>query len=182
MPIHRLNERPTHRGVLADITCDSDGKIDHFIDRRDVKDVLELHGLNDDDYYLGIFLVGAYQEILGDLHNLFGDTHAVQVSVTPNGGYLIDHVVAGDTVTEVLNYVSFNRDDLVAKLRKLAEAALRAGRLTLDESRHLLRVYENGLSGYTYLERDVDAKLQITSQLRLVTPAESRPANASTGT
>jgi arginine decarboxylase len=183
MPIHRLNERPTHRGVLADITCDSDGKIDHFIDRRDVKDVLELHALNEDDYYVGIFLVGAYQEILGDLHNLFGDTHAVQVSVAPSGGYLIDHVVAGDTVTEVLNYVSFNRDDLVAKLRKLAEKALRAGRLTLDESRHLLRVYENGLSGYTYLERDVDAKLAASSQLRLVSVADARLAkSAPTGT
>ena len=127
MPIHRLNEEPTRRAVLADITCDSDGKIDHFIDKRDVKDVLELHPLNDDDYYLGIFLVGAYQEILGDLHNLFGDTHAVQVSLAPNGGYLIDHVVEGDTVTEVLNYVSYNKDDLVAKLRKSTEVALRAG-------------------------------------------------------
>src|SRR5262249_57078107 len=116
--IHRLNERPTHRGVLADITCDSDGKIDHFIDRRDVKDVLELHGLNDDDYYLGIFLVGAYQEILGDLHNLFGDTHAVQVSVTPNGGYLIDHVVAGDTVTEVLQNGRFHAEDVVVQVGK----------------------------------------------------------------
>ncbi len=182
VPIHRLHERPSHRGVLADITCDSDGKIDHFIDRRDVKDVLELHALNEDDYYLGIFLVGAYQEILGDLHNLFGDTHAVQVSLAPSGGYLIDHVVAGDTVTEVLNYVSYNRDDLVAKLRKLAEAALRAGRITLDESRHLLRAYENGLSGYTYLEREVDAKFH-AGQLRLVAPNESKPASsASTGT
>ena len=102
MPIHRLNEEPTRRAVLADITCDSDGKIDHFIDLRDVKDVLELHPLNGDDYYLGIFLVGAYQEILGDLHNLFGDTNAVHVSLAPDGGYLIEHVVAGDTVTEVL--------------------------------------------------------------------------------
>ena len=127
MPIHRLNEKPTRRAVLADITCDSDGKIDHFIDKRDVKDALELHPLNNDDYYLGIFLVGAYQEILGDLHNLFGDTHAVQVSLAPNGGYLIDHVVEGDTVTEVLNYVSYNKDDLVAKLRKFTEVALRNG-------------------------------------------------------
>jgi arginine decarboxylase len=182
MPIHRLNEKPTHRGVLADITCDSDGKIDHFIDRRDVKDVVELHGLNDDDYYLGIFLVGAYQEILGDLHNLFGDTHAVQVSVAPTGGYLIDHVVAGDTVTEVLNYVSYNRDDLVARLRKLAERALRSGRLTLDESRHLLRIYENGLAGYTYLEREVDAKLPNAGPLRLVAPAETQAKSVPTGT
>ncbi|MCY1076777.1 biosynthetic arginine decarboxylase [Archangium lansingense] len=169
MPIHRLNERPSRRAVLADITCDSDGKIDHFIDKREVKDALELHPLNNDDYYLGIFLVGAYQEILGDLHNLFGDTHAVQVSLAPNGGYLIDHVVEGDTVTEVLNYVSYNKDDLVAKLRKSTEVALRNGRLTLDESRQLLRMYEEGLSGYTYLEREVDASFVAGhGQLRLV--------------
>jgi len=177
MPIHRLSEKPTRNGVLADITCDSDGKIDHFIDRRDVKDVLALHPLNDDDYYLGIFLVGAYQEILGDLHNLFGDTHAVQVSFAPTGGYLIDHVVAGDTVTEVLNYVSYNRDDLVARVRKFTENALRAGRLTLDDSRKLLRAYEEGLSGYTYLEREVDAKFHAgTGQLRLVSPQDTKVA------
>ncbi|HEY0839507.1 MAG TPA: biosynthetic arginine decarboxylase, partial [Vulgatibacter sp.] len=153
MPIHRLGEEPTRRAVLADITCDSDGKIEHFIDRRDVKDVLELHPLNGEDYYLGIFLVGAYQEILGDLHNLFGDTNDVQVSLTESG-YAIDHVEPGDTVTEVLKYVSYNKEDLVAKLRRSAEQALRAGKLTLDESRYLLRAYEEGLSGYTYLERD----------------------------
>ena len=169
MPIHRLLENPTRRAVLADITCDSDGKIEHFIDRREVKDVLELHPINQDDYYIGIFLVGAYQEILGDLHNLFGDTHAVQVSLGPTGGYLIDHVVSGDTVTEVLNYVSFSRDDLVARVRRFAEVALRAGRLSLDESRMLLRAYEDGLAGYTYLEREVDAPaMASTGQLRLV--------------
>jgi arginine decarboxylase len=182
-PIHRLTEKPSRRGVLADITCDSDGKIEHFIDRRDVKDVLELHALNDDDYFLGIFLVGAYQEILGDLHNLFGDTHAVQVSLAPNGGYLIDHVVAGDTVTEVLNYVSYNKDDLVAKMRKLTENALRAGRISLDESRQLLRVYEDGLAGYTYLERDVDAKFYSASgQLRLVPQEAQTGHKVGTGT
>lgn len=175
MPIHRLNEKPTRQAVLADITCDSDGKIDHFIDRRDVKDVLSLHALNNDDYYIGIFLVGAYQEILGDLHNLFGDTHAVQVSVAPGGGYLIDHVVSGNTVTDVLKYVSYNKDDLVAKLRRFAENALRNNRITLDESRHLLRIYEAGLAGYTYLEREVDAKFHsVQGQLRLVEAGENQ--------
>ncbi len=174
MPIHRLTERPTRRAVLADITCDSDGKIEKFIDKREVKDDLELHALNDDEYYLGIFLVGAYQEILGDLHNLFGDTHAVQVSLAPGGGYLIDRVVEGDTVTEVLNYVAYNKDDLVAKVRTLAENALRGGKITLDESRQILRVYEQGLAGYTYLEREVDARSFTASngQLRLV-PTET---------
>ena len=182
MPIHRLLEKPARRGVLADITCDSDGKIEHFIDRREVKDVLELHAINSDDYYIGIFLVGAYQEILGDLHNLFGDTHAVQVSLGPTGGYLIDHVVSGDTVTEVLNYVSFSRDDLVARVRRFAEVALRAGRISLDESRMLLRAYEDGLSGYTYLEREVDAPaMAAAGQLRLVEKAEP-PAKSQTGT
>ncbi|MGQ0507756.1 MAG: biosynthetic arginine decarboxylase [Myxococcaceae bacterium] len=182
MPIHRLSERPTRRCVLADITCDSDGKIDHFIDRREVKDVLEVHAPNNDDYYLGIFLVGAYQEILGDLHNLFGDTHAVQVSIGPNGGYLIDNVVAGDTVTEVLNYVAYNRDDLVHRMRKFTEDALRKGRITLDEARQLLRAYEDGLAGYTYLEREVDAKFHSSSgQLRLV-PANEAKAKITTGT
>ncbi len=184
MPLHRLTERPSRRAVLADITCDSDGKIDHFIDRREVKDVLELHALNQDDYYLGIFLVGAYQEILGDLHNLFGDTHAVQVSMAPGGGYLIDHVVAGDTVTEVLNYVSYNRDDLVAKVRRFTEHALRQGKITLDESRQLLHMYEAGLAGYTYLEREVDAASHtIGGQLRLLPTNEgATKGSAPTGT
>ena len=168
MPIHRLNERPTRRAILADITCDSDGKLNRFIDKREVKDFLELHALNDDDYYIGIFLVGAYQEILGDLHNLFGDTHAVQVSLAPGGGYWIDHVVEGDTVTEVLNYVSYQRDDLIAKMRRLTEAALRDNRITLDESRKILQIYETGLAGYTYLEREVDAKtFRISNHLLL---------------
>jgi arginine decarboxylase len=153
MPIHRLNEEPTRKAVLADVTCDSDGKIDHFIDKRDVKDVIELHPLTGEPYFLGIFLVGAYQEILGDLHNLFGDTHTVQVSIG-DSGYMIDHVVPGDTVAEVLHYVMYSREDLVARMRRSAEVALRAGRITLEESRHLLRAYEEGLSGYTYLEGD----------------------------
>ena len=155
MPIHRLTEEPTRRAVLADITCDSDGKIDHFIDRRDVKSVLELHQfVQGEEYHLGVFLIGAYQEILGDLHNLFGNTNTVHVSLAPGGGYQIDHVVAGDTVTDVLKYVSYVREDLVARVRRFAELSVRQGRMTLDETRSLVRMYEEGLSGYTYLERD----------------------------
>jgi arginine decarboxylase len=153
VPIHRLDEEPTSRAVLADITCDSDGKIDHFIDRRDVKDVLELHPFHEGrPYYLGAFLVGAYQEILGDLHNLFGDTNTVHVSLAEDGTYRIDGVVAGDTVADVLRYVRYNRSDLMARVRQAAETALRAKRMTLEESRNLLRLYEEGLAGYTYLE------------------------------
>ncbi len=154
LPIHRLNEEPVRRAVLADITCDSDGKIDHFIDRRDVKHTLELHQLTGEDYHIGIFLTGAYQEILGDLHNLFVDTNTVHVETAAEHGYQIEHVIPGDTVTDVLKYVGYNKDELMARLRRAVEVALRAKRLSLDESRALLRLYEDGLAGYTYLERD----------------------------
>jgi arginine decarboxylase len=155
-PIHRLNEKPSRRGVLADITCDSDGEISRFIDLKDVKDVLELHELKaTEDYHIGIFLVGAYQEILGDMHNLFGDTNEVHVSVSAaTGQYDIQHVVTGDTVEDVLRYVGFDRKDLVARLRRASEAALRDKRLTLEDSKTLMRLYETELSGYTYLESE----------------------------
>src|ERR1700682_3232090 len=152
MPIHRLNEKPTHHAVLGDITCDSDGKVDQFIDRRDVKRTLALHDYNGDNYYLGAFLVGAYQEILGDLHNLFGDTNAVHVRLSPSGEVILDSVIKGDTVREVLNYVQFSADSLVTKLRRDVETALRESRLTYEESGALLKFYEEGLHGYTYLE------------------------------
>ncbi|MBV9507164.1 MAG: biosynthetic arginine decarboxylase [Acidobacteriia bacterium] len=152
MPIHRLEEEPTRHAVLGDITCDSDGKVDAFIDRRDVKRTLALHPFQGGDYYLGAFLVGAYQEILGDLHNLFGDTNAVHVRLGANGEVILDSVIKGDTVREVLNYVQFSSDSLVSKLRRDVEASLRESRLTYEESGSLLKFYEEGLHGYTYLE------------------------------
>jgi arginine decarboxylase len=155
MPIHRLNERPIRHAVLGDITCDSDGKIDQFIDRRDVKRTLPLHTFDGSPYFLGVFLVGAYQEILGDLHNLLGDTHAVHVSLDAQNAVVLDAVIKGDTVREVLNYVEFDADVLVKKLRSDVEAAVRAGRLDYEESGRLLRFYEEGLNGYTYLEERV---------------------------
>ena len=115
--------------------------------------VLELHPVNGQDYYLGVFLIGAYQEILGDLHNLFGNTNTVHVSLAAGGGYQIEHVVTGDTVTDVLKYVSYAREDLVARVRRFAELAVRANRMSLEETRSMLRMYEEGLAGYTYLER-----------------------------
>jgi arginine decarboxylase len=139
--------------VIADLTCDSDGKMDQFIDLRDVKTALELHAFDGRPYYLGVFLVGAYQEILGDLHNLFGDTNAVHVSLDESG-YRIEHVVEGDSVTEVLGYVQYQRHDLVQRLRRANEEALRRGLLTFEESALLVRRYEEGLSGYTYLEEE----------------------------
>ena len=151
MPIHRLNEKPGVHAVLGDITCDSDGKLDRFVDRRDVKKTLPLHSVGEDGYYLGVFLVGAYQEILGDLHNLFGDTHAVHVSLDENGGRL-DTLIKGDTVREVLDYVEFDAEMLLGKLRTDVETAVREGRIGYEGAGQLLRFYEDGLHGYTYLE------------------------------
>jgi arginine decarboxylase len=152
MPIHRLDEQPTQPAVLGDITCDSDGKVDQFIDRRDVKRTLPLHRYTGEDYYLGTFLVGAYQEILGDMHNLFGDTNAVHVRLGRDGDAILDAVVKGDTVREVLNYVQFNSEILISRLRRDVEMAVRDGKLGYEESGQLLRFYEEGLNGYTYLE------------------------------
>jgi arginine decarboxylase len=152
MPIHRLEEQPTRYGVLGDISCDSDGKIDRFIDRRDVKNTLPLHTFTGDSYYLGAFLLGAYQEILGDLHNLFGDTNAVHVTLSESGEIILDHVIAGDTVREVLDYVQFSSKMLLEQFRRAVETAVREGKLSYEESGRLLRFYEDGLGGYTYLE------------------------------
>jgi arginine decarboxylase len=153
MPIHRLDERPTRSAVLGDISCDSDGKVDAFIDRRDVKKTLALHTLNEHTYVLGAFLLGAYQEILGDLHNLLGDTNAVHVSLDEHGEVVLETVVQGDTVREVLNYVQFNSQALLDEFRKDVELAVREQRIGYEESGRLLKFYEEGLQGYTYLEQ-----------------------------
>lgn len=151
MPIHRLNERPDRKGIIADITCDSDGKIDKFIDLRDVKNGLELHPMNGAPYYLGVFLVGAYQEILGDMHNLFGDTNTVHVSIASDGHYFVDEVVQGDSIDEVLRYVEYSPKELKRRVRKQIEEAVRDGRIDLDQSRMLMKRFRSGLTGYTYL-------------------------------
>jgi arginine decarboxylase len=151
MPIHRLNEPPTRRGTLQDMTCDSDGVIDRFTGGRKGKPSLELHPVNEyDPYILGIFLTGAYQEILGDLHNLFGDTNAVHVRLTDHG-YEITDMVHGDTVTEVLNYVQFHASDLLATFRRKVGAAKD---LTRQEANSFIADFVAGLEGYTYLEGD----------------------------
>lgn len=154
MPIHRLKEEPDHEATLADLTCDSDGKIEKFIDTEtgEYKKTIKIHEYNETQpYYLGVFLTGAYQEILGDLHNLFGDTDAVHVSMT-DAGYTIDHYVPGDTVTEVLSYVQYGRTELVDSVRQAAEESIQKGSITKQEAKLLIRHYEDGLSGYTYLE------------------------------
>lgn len=152
MPIHRLTEEPFRHAILGDISCDSDGKVDQFIDRRDVKKTLPLHAFNGEPYLLGAFLVGAYQEILGDLHNLFGDTNAVHVSLNEANEVVLDAVIEGDTVREVLNYVQFHAKTLLDSFRQDAETALREGRVDFDELARLMKFYEEGLNGYTYLE------------------------------
>jgi arginine decarboxylase len=152
MPIHRLDERPDRAAVLGDVTCDSDGKIDQFIDRRDVKRTLPLHAWRNEPYYLGAFLIGAYQEILGDLHNLFGDTNAVHVSLDDRGEAVVDAVIKGDTVREVLDYVEFDAGQLVQRLRDSIEQAVREGRICDSQAGRFLKFYEEGLGGYTYLE------------------------------
>jgi arginine decarboxylase len=151
MPIHRLNEPPARRGTLQDMTCDSDGVIDRFVGGRKGKPSLELHPVAEGEpYILGIFLTGAYQEILGDLHNLFGDTNAVHVRLTDQG-YEVTDLVHGDTVTEVLNYVQFHASDLLATFRRKVSAAKGLSR---QEANSFIADYVAGLEGYTYLEGD----------------------------
>ena len=153
MPIHRHTERPVRKATLADITCDSDGKVDQFIDLRDVKSTIDLHELlSNQPYYLGAFLVGAYQEILGDLHNLFGDTHTVHVSVTGKNKYRIDKIVEGDTVRDVLAYMQYQKRDLMVMIRQAVEESIEKRRLSIKESARIQRFLEEGIEGYTYLE------------------------------
>ena len=154
MPIQRLSEEPTRRGTFADLSCDSDGKVDRFIDLHGERHVLELHAPDGRPYYIGVFLVGAYQETLGEMHNLFGDTDAVHIAVDDDGRYALNHVVEGDSVDEVLSYVQYDRRDLQERVRRAIEKALANGDISLEESALLRRRYEQGLSGYTYLDRE----------------------------
>ena len=143
------------RCTLADITCDSDGKIDRFIARHEPKETLEVHDLiHGEPYYLGFFLVGAYQEILGDMHNLLGDTNIVHVDVDDQGHARLKHIERGDRVQDVLEYVDYHEHDLLRDLRHKLEVALDEERLSIEESAHLVSRFEAGLAGYTYLNRD----------------------------
>ena len=154
MPVHRLNEFPSRQGIISDITCDSDGRIDHFIDPQGLKTTLDLHPLKDgEEYYLGVFLVGAYQETLGDLHNLMGDTNVVSIRVDPDGGYEYVREIRGDSVADILSYVEYDPRRILDDLRATAERAVRAGRLTPSDRFAVLQAFEDGLRGYTYFER-----------------------------
>ena len=152
VPIQRLNERPTRNATLQDITCDSDGKIANFVAEGHTSHVLPIHSLKkNESYYLGIFLVGAYQEILGDMHNLFGDTNAVDISVK-DGKYHIDQIIDGETVEEVLDYVQYNPKKLVRQLETWVTKSVKEGKISLEEGKEFLDTYRSGLYGYTYLE------------------------------
>ena len=152
MPIQRLDERPTRNATLQDITCDSDGKIANFVTDGHIGNVLPLHPLKKNEpYYLGVFLVGAYQEILGDMHNLFGDTNAAHISVK-DGKYSIDQIFDGETVEEVLDYVQYNPKKLVRQLEQWVTKSVKEGKISLDEGKEFLGTYRNGLFGYTYLQ------------------------------
>ncbi|MDE6367522.1 MAG: biosynthetic arginine decarboxylase, partial [Muribaculaceae bacterium] len=154
MPISRLDEKPTRFATIQDMTCDSDGKIAHFVTSSGLADSLPVHALKSGEpYYIGVFLVGAYQEILGDLHNLFGDTNAVHIDVYPDH-YEIDRIIDGETVAEVLDYVQFSPKALVRNVERWATAAMKAGKISPEEGREFLGNYRSGLYGYTYLEKD----------------------------
>jgi arginine decarboxylase len=152
LPISRLDERPTRMATLQDITCDSDGKIAHFISQKGIGRYLPVHPFSKkESYYLGVFLVGAYQEILGDMHNLFGDTNAVHITVSDKG-YSIDQIIDGETVAEVLDYVQYSPKKLVRNVETWVTKSVKAGRITIEEGKEFLSNYRSGLYGYTYLE------------------------------
>lgn len=152
VPLQRLNERPTRSATLQDITCDSDGKITNFVTKRNISHILPVHTLRKNEpYYLGVFLVGAYQEILGDMHNLFGDTNAAHITVK-DGRYHIDQIFDGETVEEVLNYVQYNPKKLVRQLEVWVTKSVKQGKISLEEGKEFLSNYRSGLYGYTYLE------------------------------
>ncbi len=153
MPIHRLNENPTRQGVIADITCDSDGKIDRFIDLHDVRKILPLHELNKEEYYLGVFLVGAYQETLGDMHNLLGTTNVIHIRIDSEGQPQIIRETPGDSVGEVLSYVEYKPREMMRKIRARASRAKDSGRLSETDHSDLVSAFKSGLEGYTYFER-----------------------------
>jgi len=152
MPLHRLNEKPERSATLQDITCDSDGKIDNFISTRNAAYHLPVHPLRPGEpYYIGVFLVGAYQEILGDLHNLFGDTNAIHVTVNDKK-YEIDKIIDGETVAEVLDYVQYDAKKLVRTVETWVGSSVKAGIISAEEGKEFLSNYRSGLYGYTYLE------------------------------
>ena len=154
MPIHRLDEQPTRQAIIADLTCDCDGKIDRFPHPEGERTTIMLHPMKaDEEYYLAVFLVGAYQETLGDLHNLFGDTNVASVRINEDGSFDFVHELHGDTIADVLSYVEYSPEDLYRRFRNIAEKAVRAGRISVPERQQMLGAFNESLRGYTYFER-----------------------------
>lgn len=154
MPVHRLQDAPTRQAILSDITCDCDGKIVKFIDLHDVKNTLPLHEFNPgEEYYLGVFLIGAYQETLGDLHNLLGDTNVINIRVSETGDYKFVTEIKGDSVEDVLSYVEYDTEDIISRIRAMAEEAIRNNRIAVQDRRDIMEAFEAGIRGYTYFER-----------------------------
>ena len=152
MPIHRLAHQPTRKAIIADLTCDSDGKIDKFIDLRGVRRYIDLHPYKGEQpYYIGVFLIGAYQECLGNLHNLFGDTNAVHVELDEDGLPAITSIIEGDTIKEVLSYVQYSGEDLLSGINSSIDRAVRNGIMSAEESAKFMQRYKESLGGYTYL-------------------------------
>ncbi|WP_413663368.1 biosynthetic arginine decarboxylase [Microbulbifer sp. CNSA002] len=155
MPIHRLNETPSRRAILADITCDCDGKIERFVVNQEVERTLPLHSIkHGEEYYLGVFLVGAYQETLGDLHNLFGDTNVVSVRLNSDASFEFVKEVHGDTIEDVLSYVEYQPHEVKTRFRNKVEAAVRSGRISARERQQIIKTFNASMQGYTYYERD----------------------------
>jgi arginine decarboxylase len=155
MPIHRLDEEPKRNAIIADITCDCDGKIDKFIGQYEPSNTLPMHEMKDDEeYYVGVFLVGAYQETLGDLHNLFGDTNVVSVRLNDDSTFDFVKEIHGDTIADVLSYVEYEPKEMALRYRNTAERAVKEGRITARERQHMLNTYNASMQGYTYYERD----------------------------
>lgn len=153
MPIHRLNEAPTREAIIADLTCDCDGKIDHFIGADGVRRTLPLHPLKaGEDYYLGVFLVGAYQETLGDLHNLFGDTNVANIRINQDGSFDVVTELQGDSIADVLSYVEYQPDVIKRRFRDIAEQAVRNGNISVAQRQRMLQDFSDSLQGYTYYE------------------------------
>ena len=155
MPIHRLNEKPDRQAVIADITCDCDGKIDHFSTADGIKRTTLLHQLKDDEeYYLGVFLVGAYQETLGDLHNLFGDTNVVSVHINADATFDFQREFHGDSISDVLSYVEYDPKVMTEEFRKRCEKAVKDGKITANKRKLMMKAFRESLAGYTYFERE----------------------------
>lgn len=155
MPIHRLNEEPSQDAVIADLTCDCDGKIDHFSTPEGIKHTLKLHTLKEhEEYYLGVFLVGAYQETLGDLHNLFGDTNVVSVKIHEDGTFNFQREFHGDSIADVLSYVEYDPKSLIEKFRKRAEQAVQNGQISASRRKQMMKAFNESINGYTYFEKE----------------------------